>query len=117
MDRFSVGSPTVQAAIRKRATEIYENSGRIENRDIQNWYLAEAEILREYGIEAARAAVIVNVQGVVYTGEYESAAADGYSPGEWKAGDPIPVRVDGDQLYLRRRNGRELKTTIVKRIG
>jgi hypothetical protein len=117
MQWFSRNSPEVQVSIRQRATQIYENSGRRENRDLQNWYQAEAEILREYGAESARPAVIVNVQGVVYTGEYESASSDGYRPGEWKPGDPVPIRVEGGQLYLRRPNGRELKTTIIKRIG
>jgi hypothetical protein len=60
---------------------------------------------------------VVNFDGVLYTGEYELTSADGYTPGEWKSGDPVPVRLVGDKLCLRRRNGRELQTTIVKRIG
>ncbi len=83
----------------------------------ENWYQAEAEILRESAPHLVRRAVIVNVQGVVYTGEYDSTTADGYTPGEWKPGDPVPVRLAGDKLYLRRPNGQELQTTIVKRIG
>jgi hypothetical protein len=107
----------VLEAIRRRATELYQNSGAIEGHDTENWYRAEAEIIRESGVHLARRAVVVNVQGVVYTGEYECNTADGYTPGEWKPGDPIPIRLAGNKLYLRRRNGRELKTTIVKRIG
>lgn len=110
-------SPQVEEAIRRRATELYQRSGAIDGHDIENWYQAEAEILRESAANPVRRAVVVNVQGVVYTGEYESDSADGYTPGEWKPGDPIPVRLSGDKLYLRRRNGRELQTTIVKRIG
>jgi hypothetical protein len=104
-------------AIRRRATELYRLSGEREGRDVQNWCQAEAEVLRESALLAARRAVVVNLDGVVYTGEYDSTSADGYTPGEWSAGDPVPVRVAGDQLYLRRPNGRELQTTIVKRIG
>jgi hypothetical protein len=107
----------VQEAIRRRATEIYESSGSVEGHDSGNWYQAEAEVLRESTIHAVRRAVVVNVEGVVYTAEYECASADGYTPGEWKRGDPVPVRLSGDKLYLRRTNGRELQTTIVKRIG
>ena len=103
-------------AIRRRATELYENRG-VEGHDAENWYQAEAEIIRESAMNLARRAVVINVQGVVYTGEYECSAADGYTPGEWKPGDPIPIRLAGDKLYLRRSNGRELKTTIVRRIG
>jgi hypothetical protein len=109
-------SPQVQEAIRRRATELYQRGGAVEGHDIENWYRAEAEILRE-SAHLTRRAVVVNVQGVVYTGEYESASADGYLPGEWKPGDPVPVRLAGDKLYLRRHNGHELQTTIVKRIG
>jgi hypothetical protein len=110
-------SRKVQEAIRRRATELYRQGGAVEGHDVDNWYQAEAEILRESTIHAVRHAVVVTVRGVVYTGEYESAAADGYIPGEWKPGDAVPVRRSGDKLYLRRPNGRELQTTIVKRIG
>jgi hypothetical protein len=110
-------SPEVQEAIRRRATEIYQRSGGVEGRDTANWYQAEAEILRESAAHTARRAVVVNVQGVVYTGEYESTSADGYTPGEWSPGSLIPVRFAGNQLFLRRPNGRELQTTVVKRIG
>jgi hypothetical protein len=116
-ETFGNYSPNVRAAIHRRATELFQHSGALEGHDEDNWYQAEAEILRELGTHAVRRAVVVNVQGVVYTGEYESASSGGYTPGEWKAGDPIPVRLAGDKLYLRRNNGRELQTTVVKRIG
>ncbi len=114
---FGNHSLQVQEAIRRRATELYRRSGAVEGHDSENWYQAEAEILRESATHSIRRAVVVNVEGIVYTGEYESTAADGYTPGEWKPGDPIPVRLSGDKLFLRRGNGRELETTIVKRIG
>lgn len=110
-------SPNLLEAIRRRATELYHLSGSLEGHDMDNWCQAEAEILRESGGHALRRAVVINLAGVVYTGEYDSASADDYTPGEWKAGDPVPVRLAGDKLYLRRPNGRELQTTIVKRIG
>jgi hypothetical protein len=110
-------SPPWQEAIRRRAGEIYELSGSIEGHDVENWQQAEAEILRELAAHPFRRAVVVNIQGVVYTGQYESDSAEGYTPGEWHPGDFIPVRLAGDQLYLRRPNGLELKTTVVKRIG
>jgi hypothetical protein len=110
-------SPQMQAAIRRRATELYQQTGALEGRDAANWYQAEAEILRESAPNLVRRAVVVNVEGMVYTGEYDSTAAAGYTPGEWRPGDPVPVRLCGDKLYLRRPNGQELQTTIVKRIG
>jgi hypothetical protein len=110
-------SPQVREAIRRRATELYQQSGALEGHDTKNWYQAEAEILRDSAANPVRRAIVVNLEGVVYTGEYECASADGYTPGEWNPGDPVPVRLAGDKLYLRRPNGHELQTTIVKRIG
>jgi hypothetical protein len=118
MDRKSGHySPEVQEAIRGRATELYHLHGGEEGHDIENWCQAEAEIVREFSSHPTRSAVVVNVEGVVYTGEYEFASAGGYTAGEWQAGDPVPVRLEGDKLFLRRRNGCELQTTIVKRVG
>jgi len=110
-------SPQMQEAIRRRATELYHQGGALEGRDAENWYQAEAEILRESATNPTRRAVVVSLQGVVSPGESEATTAEGYTPGEWKAGDPVPVRLAGDKLYLRRPNGKELQTTIVKRIG
>jgi hypothetical protein len=109
-------SPQQQEAIRRRAIQLYQRGGAVAGHDEANWFRAEAEILRESTLHRLCRAVIVNVQGVVYTGEYDCDSADGYSPGEWDAGDPIPVRIAGNRLYLRRANGRELRTRIVKRI-
>ena len=113
----SPSSPRLEQAIRLRAQQIYERSGRIPGHDLDNWSQAEAEILREYATPAARKAIVINVEGVVYTGEYEAASAGGYAPGEWHAGDPVPVRFLADKMYIRRRNGQDLETTIVKRKG
>lgn len=110
-------SPHLLEAIRRRATELYQLSGKVEGLDLENWCQAEAEIMRDSGTRAPRRAVVINLGGVVYTGEYDSGCADDYTPGEWKTGDRVPVRLAGDKLYLRRPNGRELQTTIVKRIG
>lgn len=109
--------PHLLEAIRRRAAEIFRLSGGIAGRDIENWCQAEGEILREYANQPLRRAVVINLGGVVYTGEYEVSSAGGYTPGEWRAGDHVPVRLAGELLYLRRPNGRELQTTIVKRIG
>ena len=43
---------------------------------------------------------MINLEGVVYTGEYDLAAADGYLPGEWKPGDRIPIRLEGEKLFF-----------------
>ena len=108
----------VQRAIRRRAEEIYERSRRIRGRDIQNWVQAEAEIRREMEHGARKAAaIVVKVDGVRYVGEYDVAGADGYTSGELSSGDPIPVRFEGDKMYVKRPNGRELETKIVSKSG
>jgi len=104
-------------AVRRRATDLYHLSGDIEGHDLDNWTQAEAELLRECASFSRRRAVVINLGGIVYTGEYECSVAHDYSPGEWKEGDAVPVRLIGDKLYLKRPNGRELETTVVKRIG
>ena len=115
--KFKTSSLQLQNAVRKRASDLYWQSGGIEGHDLENWRQAEAEILRETDAPLSRPAVVINVEGVVYTGEYDLFAAGGYMPGEWKAGDRVVVRLEGDQLFLRRPNGLELETRIVKRIG
>ena len=97
-----------------RMSEI-QPQGEMAGLQVEN--LHEAEMIREFATHPGCGAVVVNVEGVVYTGEYEFMTAYGYSPGEWEAGTSIPVRFAGDKLFLRRTNGRELLTTIVKRIG
>jgi hypothetical protein len=99
----------LQAAIRKRAEEIYLRSGRIPERDLDNWTQAEAEIAREYGSATRRTAVVVDVDGVQYVGEYRSESCDGYQPGEFSAGEDISIRFEGDKMLLKRRNGKDLE--------
>jgi Protein of unknown function (DUF2934) len=107
----------LQKVIRARAAELYWLGGAIAGHDLDNWRQAEAEILRETAGHSPHPAVVVNVDGVVYTGEYDSASADGYLPGEWQARDRVPIRLEDGKLFLRRPNGRELETRVIKRIG
>jgi hypothetical protein len=108
----------VNEAIRRRAEEIYVRNGRIPGRDVENWVQAEKEILRETAESSSRRkAVVINVNGIRYVGEYGLDSAEGYTPGEFAAGDSISVRFDGDKMFVKRRNGRELETTLVKPAG
>lgn len=108
----------LREAMRHRAEEIYEKSGRIPGRDLQNWFMAEAEIRRETATRFARKpAVVVNVEGVQYVGEYDSALASGYIPGEFVAGDPVRVRFESGKMFVIRPNGEHLETTIINRVG
>lgn len=108
----------LQAAIRRRAEEIYIRGGRVPGRDMENWSQAEREIMSELSERPApRKAIVVKVEGVQYLGEYDPALSGGYTPGEFVAGTPVPVRFDGDRMFVKRPNGKELETRIVKKVG
>jgi hypothetical protein len=116
-DPRSAPAPDLHQAIRRRAEEIYARNGKQPGRDMENWAQAEAEILQQFSAATRRTAVVVNVEGVQYVGEYNAAFSDGYTPGEFPPGTPVPVRVDGDKMFVMRRNGKELETKIVRRVG
>src|SRR5579863_10327937 len=112
--------PDQHELIRRRAEEIYFRNGRIPGRDLENWAQAEREIAQEIAERAAvrsshRTAVVVTVGGMKYVGEYDAATCDGYHPGEFAKGHPVPVRFDGDKMFVKRPNGKELETRIVKK--
>jgi len=110
-------TPDLQEAIRRRAEEIYVRNGKIPGRDLENWAQAEQEILCESaGLAPRKTAVVVTVNGVKYIGEYDPASSGGYTPGEFRPGVRVPVRFEGDKMFVRRPNGRELETTIVKQL-
>ena len=101
---------------RRRAEEIYFRNGCIPGHDVENWTQAEKEILEE-SRPALRTAVVVNVDGVRYVGEYTLDSCRGYHPGEIAPGAPVHLRFEGDKMFLQRPDGGELETTIVQRIG
>src|SRR5437868_1955181 len=113
--RHTTERSEIHEAIRRRAEEIYIRSGRIGGRDLENWAQAEAEILQENG--RSRRAIVVGVDGVQYVGEYSVEDSQGYRPGEFQLGEDMAVRLEGDKMFVRRRNGTELETTIVRKIG
>jgi hypothetical protein len=106
----------LQEATRRRAEEIYVQSGRIPGRDVENWTQAEREMREQVEKGNRRAAIMVRVNGSQYVGEYCPDSADGYVPGEIGVGSSVSVRLKGDKMYVKRPNGRELETTIVQKI-
>jgi hypothetical protein len=105
-------------AIGRRAEEIYARNGRVPGHDLQNWTQAEAEIFHEsVRVPTKRAAIVVKVNGIQYVGEYDAVSADGYTPGEFAAGEPVPVRFDGNKMFVQRANHTELETDIVKKLS
>jgi hypothetical protein len=102
-------------AIRRRAEEVFIRNGRVTGHDVDNWMQAEKEILQEAAANSARhPAVVINVNGIPFIGEYPTESAEGYAPGEFVAGDTVPVRFEGIYMFVQRPNGQELKTILVK---
>ena len=111
-------SSELQDAIRRRAEEIYARNGRVPGHDLENWAQAEREISREKDARSSRRkAVVIKVDGVQYVGEYSLESSDDYAPGEFTSGIPVRVRFDGEKMFLKRANGKELETWIVRKIG
>ena len=104
----------LEEAIRQRAQEIYIRNGRTPGRDMDNWAQAEQEIRRESAKPAIRRAIVVKVEGAQYIGQYNLESSEGYVPGEFGTGAPVPVRFHGDKMFVKRPNGKILETTIVK---
>ena len=113
----SLATVNLQEAIRRRAEEIYIRSGRIPGRDVENWTQAEREIQMEVEKRNPHSAIVVKVNGVQYICEYLPESSEGYTPGEFGVGAWVSVRVQGDKMYVKRPNGKELETRIVQRIG
>ena len=104
-------------AIRRRAEEIYVRNGKVPGHDLENWAQAEREVRSEAEASGRRKAIVIKVAGVNHVGEYRDDLADGYVPGEFGQGEPVEVRIDGDRMFVRRANGKELETRIVKRVS
>lgn len=59
----------------------------------------------------------VQIGDVIYVGRCEERKHfSSCRPGTWIVGDMIDVRIDKDNMYLRKPNGGEVKTQIVKRV-
>lgn len=100
-------------AIRRRAEEIYIRNGSIPGHDLANWAQAEREITLE-AATVRRTAIVVQVNGTEFVGEYNPASADGYKPGEFAARAAVSVHFHGNKMFILRPNGKVLETTIVK---
>ena len=59
----------------------------------------------------------VQIDDIVYVGQCEEKRHfSSCRPGAWIVGDMIDVRIDKDSMYLKKPDGGELKTRIVKRV-
>ena len=103
-----------EEAIRHRAQQMFEQRGCIPGHEVEDWLRAEAELRRESASRKS-AHVVINLEAVTYTGEYDPANCDGYHPGELAPGTRTRIRLVQDRMFIQRPNGKELEATIVKR--
>ena len=127
---MAVGSDSLalQEAIARRARELWQARGRVDGYAKEDWFQAEAEIMerqkattaasekaKSEPIEPQRARLVMRVDDVLYTAEY--ARQNGvYKPGDFRKGQPVETRFDGEKMYVRCPNGKELETQIVGRV-
>lgn len=109
--------PEVEDAIRCRAEKLYEERGKTPGHQVEDWLRAEAEVIGEIKLPPSPkpAFLVVRMEGVTYTGEYDAMRCDGYAPGEFRSGAPVEVRLYVDKMFVKRPNGRELETRIVRK--
>lgn len=60
--------------------------------------------------------ISVRLGDMTYVGSYWPRTVWSYAPTEFIVNDPIEIRIDGKHMFIKRPNGKELKTTIVQRI-
>lgn len=114
-----VRTPEIEEAIRRRAEKLYEERGRAPGHEVEDWVKAEAEVLHEIEIESAPKPAFVSIrfEGAVFTGEYDAKRCDGYVPGEFRAAAPVEIRFETGKMYVKRPNGKELETRVVRKEG
>jgi hypothetical protein len=115
MDTAFVRTPDVENAIRRRAEKLYEAGGRAQGHEVEDWLQAEAEILREVECPPKLARVAVRFERATYIGEYDAQQCDGYTRGEFRAGAPVELRFVGQTMFVKRPNGKELETKVVRK--
>jgi hypothetical protein len=113
-----ISAQELEQAIRQRAQEIYEAGGRTPGREVEDWLRAEAEVMREVAAALRRRAahIVVKIDGVTYTGEYDPESCAGYQPGEFNAGQRLRVRFEDDRMYIARPNRAELEARVVRKV-
>lgn len=61
--------------------------------------------------------ISVQAGDTIYVGECtQKPHWSSCKPGDWVIGDPIEFRIEKGHLWLKKPNGKELKTKIVKRV-
>jgi hypothetical protein len=102
-------------AIARRAREIWQEHGCVDGHAEEDWAQAEEEIRsRVAGPKTATRRIVVKAGSFLYTAEYELARA-AYHPGELVPGEPIRLHFEGQKMWLRLPDGRELETRVIRK--
>lgn len=67
-------------------------------------------------VEDVEYRISVLFDGMIYVGSYWPHWKWSYAPTDFVVNDPIEIRIDGKQLYIKRPGNKELKTKVVQRI-
>lgn len=81
------------------------------NRDVQNSYNGSSVSVTDVEYRLS-----VQVGEMIYVGSYWPRTRWSYAPTDFIVNDPIDVRIDGKHMYIKRGDGKELKTEIIQRI-
>lgn len=60
--------------------------------------------------------ISVQLGDITYVGSYWPRTEWSYSPTDFVVNDPIQVRIEGKHMYVKRPDGKDLKTRIIQRI-
>ena len=91
-------------------------SAAAESKSYQTGKLLDVEVKVYDNDRADYYYITVQLGQMTYVGEYRAAFLWSYEPKEWVVNDPIEVRFEKDKMFIKRPNGKELKTKVVKRI-
>ncbi len=59
--------------------------------------------------------ISVQIDDLIYVGQYIAPNKNSYQPGDLTVNDPIEVRFEKDKMILKRPNGKELETKLMKK--
>lgn len=81
------------------------------NRDVQNTYNGSITTVTDVEYRFS-----IQIGEMIYVGSYWPRTRWSYKPTEFIVNDPIEVRLNGKHMFIKRADGKELKTEIVQRI-
>ncbi len=113
----STRESSIHEVIAQRARELWELGGRREGHAEEDWKQAESEIRTQLAahVQVRRRRIVVKTASVIYTGEYDPAAANWYHPGDLRTGSEIQLHFHGDLMIIKFPAGKQLEAKITRR--